>query len=198
MTDFTTYLDPFCAVRFSITSKIEKPPRTGPSRINGNTFLFQQTRMFVAARPAQRRNPAVSTGSFTEGQACTWFSKTGFGYLRNLERSSLSADDLCCMGSAIRNQNDFWPEHETATAPTNVVTHVESTSSLRNLLFGVQTETRVGSLLAAVGAIMLVKSGTAQLAHLTTFSFPPGPLEICGFGMLIWLHAKWRSATRLK
>jgi hypothetical protein len=160
-------------------------------------FYFNKPGCLLRGRAAHGRNPAVSTGSFTEGQACTWFSKTGFGYLRNLEKSTLSADDLCCMGSTIRNQNDFWPEHETATAHTSVVTHVESTSSLRNLLFGVQTETRVGSLLAAVGAIMLVKSGTAQLAHLTTFSFPPGPLEICGFGMLIWLHAKWRSATRL-
>jgi len=24
---------------------------------------------------------------------------------------------------------------------------------------------------------------------------PPGPAEICGLGILIWLHAKWRHAN---
>jgi hypothetical protein len=25
---------------------------------------------------------------------------------------------------------------------------------------------------------------------------PPGPVEVCALGILAWLHAKWRRATR--
>jgi hypothetical protein len=99
------------------------------------------------------------------------------------------------MSGAIRRENDFWPEH--AAPVVQPVIHTSSGTSLRNLLFGVRTETRVGSLLAAVGAIMLAKSGTEHISNLAAFSFPPGPLEICGLGVLVWLHAKWRHATRI-
>jgi hypothetical protein len=102
------------------------------------------------------------------------------------------------MGTAIRHQSDFWPEHETEQhrPQPQVVAHSSSHSWLWNLLFGVQTETRVGSLIAAAGLMMAAKTGTMQIPSMANFSFPPGPLELCGIGMLVWLHAKWRRASR--
>lgn len=101
------------------------------------------------------------------------------------------------MGTAIRHQSDFWPEHEHKTGqPHPHLARTASGSWLWNLFFGIQTETRVGSLIAAAGMIMAAKTGTMQIPNLAHFTFPPGPLEICGIGTLMWLHAKWRKATR--
>jgi hypothetical protein len=100
------------------------------------------------------------------------------------------------MSSAIRRQNDYWPEHESQPV-VHVVSRSASSSSLWNLLFGVKTETRVGSLVAAAGLIMAAKTGTTDFTSLADLTFPPGPLEICAIGLLIWLHAKWRHASRV-
>lgn len=99
------------------------------------------------------------------------------------------------MGTAIRHQNDFWPEHQ--SAQLHIVARSSSSSWLWNLFFGVTTETRIGSLLAGGGLIMAVKSGTEHISNLARLTFPPGPLEICALGLLIWLHAKWRHASRI-
>lgn len=103
------------------------------------------------------------------------------------------------MGTAIRHQSDFWPEHQAGQPRPQppVVVHTSSNSWLWNLLFGIQTETRLGSLIAAAGLIMAAKTGTMQIpTSLGNFSFPPGPLELCGIGMIVWLHAKWRKASK--
>jgi hypothetical protein len=100
------------------------------------------------------------------------------------------------MSTAIRRQNDYWPEHENRRE-MHVVTRSSPSFSLWNLLFGVKTETRVGSLVAAAGLIMAAKTGTMNVSSLADLTFPPGPLEICAIGLLIWLHAKWRHATRV-
>lgn|SRR5262249_10225040 len=102
------------------------------------------------------------------------------------------------MGTAIRHQSDYWPEHQAGgeRPQPQAVTRGSSSSWLWNLLFGIQTETRVGSVIAAAGLIMAAKSGTMQIPSLANFTFPPGPLELCGIGMLVWLHAKWRRLNR--
>jgi hypothetical protein len=101
------------------------------------------------------------------------------------------------MGTAIRHQSDFWPEHQSGgPQPQPHVVARGSSSWLWNLFFGIQTETRVGSLIAAAGLILAAKSGTMHIPSPANFTFPPGPLEICAIGMLVWLHAKWRRANR--
>lgn len=62
----------------------------------------------------------------------------------------------------------------------------------------IRTEERVGSLISAVGAIWSVHEATKDLAELWKFSvLPPGPLEVCALGILIWLHAKWRRSVKI-
>ena len=103
------------------------------------------------------------------------------------------------MGTAIRHQSDFWPEHGSGQQKPQpqVVARSSSSSLLWNLFFGIQTETRVGSLIAAAGLIMAAKTGTMHIpTTLANFTFPPGPLELCGIGMIVWLHAKWRKASK--
>ena len=60
-----------------------------------------------------------------------------------------------------------------------------------------RTEERIGSWLAVVGFIWTVHVGLTNYAGLCQWSWvPPGPLEVCGLGILIWLHAKWRRAVK--
>ena len=62
----------------------------------------------------------------------------------------------------------------------------------------IQTEERLGSLIAAGGLIWAVRQGTQDLATIWKLTVaPPGPLEICAIGILVWLHAKWRRSITL-
>lgn len=62
----------------------------------------------------------------------------------------------------------------------------------------IRTEERLGSLVSAGGVIWAVHEATKNLADLWKLSIlPPGPLEVCAIGILIWLHAKWRRSVKV-
>jgi len=64
--------------------------------------------------------------------------------------------------------------------------------------FSISTEERIGSLLAAGGTIWATYTATKDYADLWRLQIaPPGPLEICALGILVWLHAKWRRSTKV-
>jgi hypothetical protein len=64
--------------------------------------------------------------------------------------------------------------------------------------FSISTEERLGSLLAAGGTIWATYVATVDYASLWQMRiFPPGPMEVCALGVLIWLHAKWRRSTKV-
>ena len=54
-------------------------------------------------------------------------------------------------------------------------------------------ESRFGSLVSAAGSIWLVYEATNHLNSFSTLLLPQGPLELCGLGILTWLHAKYRA-----
>ena len=62
----------------------------------------------------------------------------------------------------------------------------------------VHTEARIASLLAAGGVIWAVNIATTNFTTLPAIVFPPGPLETCAIGILIWLHAKWRGSVGVR
>ncbi len=65
-----------------------------------------------------------------------------------------------------------------------------------NPSFSIRGEESLGSLIAAGGIIWSVQEATKGLAELWQLKLlPPGPLEICALGILIWLHAKWRRSV---
>ncbi len=64
---------------------------------------------------------------------------------------------------------------------------------------GTHAESRLGSLIAAGGIIWAAHTSTSGFVNLQAlFPLPPGPMEVCGIGILIWLHAKWRRSVREK
>jgi len=67
----------------------------------------------------------------------------------------------------------------------------------QNKLDSIRTEERWASLLAAGGIIWAVYVATTDYDSLWRMQImPPGPVEVCALGILGWLHAKWRRATR--
>lgn len=65
-------------------------------------------------------------------------------------------------------------------------------------LLGIRTEERLGSLIAAGGTIWAVYVATVDYANLWRMQImPPGPVEVCALGILIWIHAKWRRSTKV-
>jgi hypothetical protein len=61
----------------------------------------------------------------------------------------------------------------------------------------IRTQERVSSLIAAAGMIWAVYVATVDYAGLWRMQIaPPGPIEVCGLGILLWLHAKWRRSLK--
>ncbi len=58
-------------------------------------------------------------------------------------------------------------------------------------------EARFGCIISAAGVIWAVREGSMR-ASIAFTSLPVGPLEISAFGILIWLHAKYRASVSLK
>ena len=66
-------------------------------------------------------------------------------------------------------------------------------------LLGIRAEERLGSLLAAAGTAWLVYAATQDFDHMWQMRImPPGPVEVCAVGILMWLHAKWRRSIRVE
>jgi hypothetical protein len=83
-------------------------------------------------------------------------------------------------------------------APTYApVPKLASKPSDRRYLLSIRGEERIGGLLAGAGAIWATYVATVDYASLWQMQIlPPGPVEICGLGILVWLHAKWRRSTK--
>ncbi|MGA9978780.1 MAG: hypothetical protein WBQ08_09105 [Candidatus Sulfotelmatobacter sp.] len=62
----------------------------------------------------------------------------------------------------------------------------------------IRTEELLGSLLAAAGTIWATYVATSDYTSLLHMQImPPGPVEVCALGILVWLHAKWRRSLKI-
>lgn len=65
-------------------------------------------------------------------------------------------------------------------------------------LLSIRAEELLASLIAAGGMIWVAYAMTVDYADLWRFQIlPPGPIEVCGLGVLAWLHAKWRRSMKV-
>lgn len=65
-------------------------------------------------------------------------------------------------------------------------------------LLSARAEERLGSLLAAAGTAWLVYVATTDFNNMWQMRImPPGPVEVCAVGILMWLHAKWRRSIKV-
>ena len=57
-------------------------------------------------------------------------------------------------------------------------------------------ETQLGSLIAGGGIVWIAVIALPQISSPAGLTLPAGPMEVCGLGIMIWLHAKWRGSVR--
>ena len=74
-----------------------------------------------------------------------------------------------------------------------VAYHRDEGQGLRRKRTEARGESAVGSLIASAGVIWAVYLGTHNFTSLGNITLPRGPIELACAGILIWLHAKWRS-----
>ncbi len=62
-----------------------------------------------------------------------------------------------------------------------------------------RSEAMIGGLIASGGMIYAVHAITKNFTSWSAVTLPNGgPMEIVALGVVIWLHGKWRSATRVR
>jgi len=61
----------------------------------------------------------------------------------------------------------------------------------------IRTEERIGVLTFWGSVAWAVQIATKDIANFMRLLLTPGPLELAGVGLLIWLHAKWRRSVRV-
>lgn len=105
--------------------------------------------------------------------------------------------DLLMPPSAQR-EHDPWPQeregyHEqppVAYAPVRLDASVGPGATV------IRRAEQIGSLVAGGGIIWTAYAVTHHLPQITRLAlFPPGPLEVLGIGVLVWLIAKWCRAV---
>jgi hypothetical protein len=94
---------------------------------------------------------------------------------------------------------DFWPrEREGFSANLRpAYAAVRVTPSPRRSPY-VRREEQLGAIVAGAGLCWAASVAINQFATVYRLGFwPPGPLELCAAGVLIWIHARWRRAVKV-
>src|SRR5581483_6191054 len=90
---------------------------------------------------------------------------------------------------------ELWPaEREGYDTPVPVAYAAAPGKRSPRHRFPIRAESRRGSAAIGVGVIWAVQVMTAPIATAQALLFTPGPVEVCGIGRLVWLHAKWRRS----
>jgi len=93
-----------------------------------------------------------------------------------------------------QREADPWPEeregYNQATPAAYAPARLDASSGQDGTL--IRRAEQLGSLVAGGGIIWTTYDFTHHSAEIMRFAlFPPGPLEVLGVGVLIWLIAKW-------
>jgi len=96
-----------------------------------------------------------------------------------------------------QRQSDPWPDeregYHQAEAATHATLRVDGSSRKEGA--AIRRAEELGSLIAGGGIIWTTYAFAHHSAEILRFAlFPPGPLEVLGVGVLIWLVAKWCRA----
>ena len=92
-----------------------------------------------------------------------------------------------------QREADPWPEEREGYNQAPVAyapVRLDASSGKESTL--IRRAEQLGSLVAGGGIIWTTYAFTHHSAEIMRFAlFPPGPLEVLGVGVLIWLIAKW-------
>ena len=105
------------------------------------------------------------------------------------------------MPALAQREHDPWPEEREGyhQPPPVAYAPIPLETSLRKESTAIRRAEQIGSLCAGGGIIWTTYAVAHHSAEIVRFAiFPPGPLEVLGVGVLIWLVAKWCRAVQVR
>lgn len=101
----------------------------------------------------------------------------------------------------MRAERDLWPAEREGYSGIQSVAYApvrQSPSLKQRRGLPIEIQERMSTLIVVAGIIAAAHAAISDFSGVLRLDlFPPGPLEICALGALIWLHAKWRRLVRL-
>ncbi len=99
-----------------------------------------------------------------------------------------------------QTDKDFWPAERQGYSDVRRISYAPisaTTLPAPHRTLPIETQERVSTLIVVAGMIAAAHAMISGLSGLLRFHlFPPGPLEICALGVIVWLHAKWRRMVK--
>jgi len=105
------------------------------------------------------------------------------------------------MPQMAQRAQDPWPQEREGYDQQPPVAYAAAPldTSIRKEGKAIRRAEQIGSLVAGGGIIWTTYAVTHHFPEITRFAvFPPGPLEVLGIGVLIWLIAKWCRTVALR
>jgi len=99
-----------------------------------------------------------------------------------------------------QREHDPWPEEREGyhQPPPVAYAPVHLASSAPKESTAIRRTEQIGSLVAGGGIIWTAYAVAHNSAEIVRFAiFPPGPIEVLGAGISIWLIAKWCGAVQV-
>jgi len=82
-------------------------------------------------------------------------------------------------------------------SPAYPAIHLAEKDTPKQSWISTRAEEGFGALVVIAGGVWAVYVVAVQQMSPWHFQFvPPGPAEVCALGVLIWLHSKWRHASK--
>jgi hypothetical protein len=105
------------------------------------------------------------------------------------------------MAPTMQREKDPWPQERDGyyqpPPVAYVTTHVNASVDKDGATL--HRVEQIGSLIAGGGIIWTTYAVAHHASEIARFAlFPPGPLEVLGIGVLIWLVAKWVRAVQVR
>jgi len=102
--------------------------------------------------------------------------------------------------TAKKRETDPWPEERSGYCEAPPVAYVTARINASPDKDGhiIHRVEQSGSVISGVGIIWTTYAVAHHSAEIARFAlFPPGPLEVLGIGVLIWLVCKWVRAVKV-
>ena len=103
--------------------------------------------------------------------------------------------------TAKKRETDPWPEERSGYYEAPPVSYVAAriNAGPEKDSHTIHRVEQIGSVVAGAGTIWTTYAVAHHSAEIARFAlFPPGPLEVLGIGVLIWLVCKWVRAVKVR
>jgi len=98
----------------------------------------------------------------------------------------------------VQHEKDPWPQEREGYSQPPPVSYaaIHLDSGAKKESNAIRRAEQIGSLVAGGGIIWTTYDVVHHSAEIIRFAlFPPGPIEVLGVGVLVWLVAKWCRAV---